>query len=138
MIDGIRRRFGKSPEENWNADLELQPETQETTELPTDTAVLLAASKLPEPSSETYPSDYYVIIVRTAIEQGGKYGGHQISLPWLRMILAGLESKHIEPEMMWDQDILSADESSTLPKIPAYNDLFPSDPDAPSGPHPPS
>jgi hypothetical protein len=54
------------------------------------------------------------------------------------MILAGLESKHIEPEMMWDQDALSADESSTLPKIPAYNDLFPSDADAPSWPQPPS
>lgn len=139
MIDGIRRRFAKSVDRDvWDADQELEPELEESSELPTDTAVLLAATRV---TGEFSPSgsdsaDYYKRLVKTAIENGGKHGDHQIPLPWLRMILAGFESKHIEPETMWYGMDESSPGDAPLPEIPAYTDLFPPERDVPTGPGP--
>jgi hypothetical protein len=132
MIDGIRKRLGKSMDRDpWNADQDLKPEIAET-ELPTDRAVLIAATDATRPTGEFIPADsnspdYYKTLVLTAIENGGKYGDHQIAVPWLRMILAGLEFKHIEPEMMWFGSDTGGLNDSPSRDLPSYEDLFPSD-----------
>ncbi len=139
MIDGIRRRLGKSAEKDpWDADQELKPELEENTELPTDTAVLVAATHAVGrfSPSDVNARDHYKSLVITAIQNGGKYGSHRIPVPWLRMILAGLEYKHIEPEMMWYGVEAGASGSELLPEIPSYEDLFPSERDVPGGPGP--
>lgn len=140
MIDGIRRRFVQSADsETWDADQELEPEVEDTPELEekpeTDTAVFMAATQanahfVPNNSES---ADYYKTIIKTAIENGGKYGDHQISIPWLRMILAGLESRHIEPEMMWYGVEPEIPTEAPLPEMPSYDRLFPYDADVPAG-----
>lgn len=138
MIDGIRRRFAKSVEKDaWDADKAFSPDVEEASEFPTDTTALLAARATAEfASNDAGCTDYYKNLVKTAIENGGKYGDHRISLPWLRMILAGLDSKNVEPEMMWYGMEESSPSEEPLPQIPAYNDLFPSERDVPTGPGP--
>jgi hypothetical protein len=133
MIDGIRRKLKSIDDEDlWDANVELHPEVEETTELPTDSAVLLAASRLRgEFSPEANQTDYYTGLVRAAIDHGGRYGDHQISLPWLRTILAGLEWRNIEPETAWD-GIEAIVPSEPVAQGPPFNDLFPSE-GAPSG-----
>jgi hypothetical protein len=132
MIDGIRRRFAKSPDqEAWNADQGLAPELEKNTQLPTDTAVLIAATHATgefSPGDEN-KRDYYKVLVATAIQNGGWHGGHQIPVPWLRMILAGLELKRIEPEMMWYEVVADSSTLDPASKIPSYDHLFPSDRD---------
>lgn len=142
MIDGIRRKFARSIDKDpWDAEQELEPEVEveegKTTTLATDTAVILAATQI-SPSSATNDVDsgeYYKNIVKTAIDNGGKYGGHHIPIPWLRMILAGLEWRRVDPEMMW-YGFEASGPNEGLPEIPSYQDLFPSEPDAPAGPAP--
>jgi len=128
MIDSLRQRLAKSmAKDPWNADQELasEPEVEELTELPTKKSVMLAAtvSSHAAPTNDVDSSDYYMGIVRNAIEHGGRYNGHQIPVPWLRMIEAGLEYRRIDPEMMWEG--VEADLGGRA-KIPAYNDMFPS------------
>ena len=128
MIDGIRRRFTKSvAKDPWDANLELQPE-EAAQALPINAAVLLAARQVPPGFS---PGDgdstgYYRNVVKTAIEHGGKYGDHQIPVPWLKMILAGLESRPIDPEMIWYQ-VGPENPVYPLPEIPPYEALFASE-----------
>jgi hypothetical protein len=134
MIDGIRKRIGRSiARDPWDADQVLNPEIAET-ELPTDRAVLVAATDATHSTGEYIPAnsntpDYYKILLLAAIENGGKYGDLKIAVPWLRMILAGLEFKHIEPEMMWFGADAGGLNDSPLRDLPAYEDLFPSDSD---------
>jgi hypothetical protein len=130
MIDGIRRRLGRSIDEDpWNTNLEFKPELAETAELPADTAVLVTATQATGEYSpgDDNTTDYYRSIVSTAIENGGRHGDHHIPIPWLRMILAGLEFKHIEPEMMWYGVEAGTAVGEPLPEIPSYGDLFPSE-----------
>jgi hypothetical protein len=140
MIDGIRRRFARSVETDpWNAEQELAPEVEDASQVPTDTAVLLAGSQASSQAAPGFsPSEgdltnYYRGIMRTAIENGGKYREHQIPVPWLRMILAGLESRHIGPDKMW-YEVDFEEPVNPLPEIPSYEDLFPSNRDVPTGP----
>lgn len=130
MIDGIRRRFGKSINKDpWDANLELRPKVAEAAEIPTDTAVLMASrhEKGEYSPEDANTPDYYKGLVTNAIENGGRYGDHRISIPWLRMILAGLEFKHVEPEMMWYGVDAGTETGEPLPEIPSYENLFPSD-----------
>jgi hypothetical protein len=130
MIGGIRRRLTSIDDDRlWDADLDLQPEVEVTTELPTDSADLLSASRVTgEFSPNTNISDYYAGVVRAAIAQGGRFGDHQISLSWLRKILAGLEWRNIEPETLWEGvDATSPSVPNT--RIPVYDELFPSGPE---------
>ena len=138
MIDGIRRRLKSVDRDPWDAEQELEPEAEEASELPTDTAVLLAATQVTAgfAPNDTNTADYYKNVVRTAIENGGKYGDHRISIPWLRMILAGLEWKRVEPEAMWYGVEASTPSGSSLPEVPPFDDLFPSERDVPTGPGP--
>ena len=129
MIGAIRRRFADSIEEDaWDTDQEFRPDVGDSSELHTDAAVLLAAS----PTDPGYfrgdesLTDYYKGIVRTAIENRGRYGDHRIPVPWLRMILAGLESRDIDPDLLWyEADVGSA--ATPGAEGPSYEELFPSE-----------
>jgi len=126
LIDGIRRRLKSMEQDPWDANQDFGPEVHE--EPPADGDGLLPESGETNPprSNEFDAAEYYKVLVRTAIEHGGRHGDHQISVPWLRMILAGLEFRRIDPEMMWYG--FEADDSggARQAEIPAYDDLFPS------------
>ena len=143
MIDGIRRKFAKSIDRDpWDTEQELEPEVEaevtEASELPTDRVVILAATRMGPPSTtnDVDSGEYYKNIVKTAIENGGWYAGHQIPIPWLRMILAGLEWRRIDPESLWYGAEAGLPGAEGLPEIPTYEDLFPSDRNSPTGPTP--
>ena len=127
MIGMIRRRFKPTDGESWDTDGVLEPEAGPQAELQTDAAVLLAAAETApgySPGSGNL-TDYYKGIMKAAIQNHGRYRDHWIPVPWLRMILAGLESRHIDPDMMWyeadfDTPVYSPGE------IPRYEELFPS------------
>lgn len=130
MIDGIRRRLGKPVgKDSWSSDQELRPETGLVTELSSDASVLVASTEGVghyAPADANTP-DYYKSLVQTAIENGGRYGGHHISIPWLRMTLAGLEFKRVEPEMMWDGFEPGAVADEHPSRFPSYDAVFPSE-----------
>jgi len=131
MIGAIRRKFSNSIEgENWDTNQVLKPEAGEPSELRTDAAVMLAAAQTAPgyfPGDQNL-TDYYKGIVRAAIENRGRYGDHWIPVPWLRMILAGLESRHIDPDLLWYE---AEGEAATSPRAkgPMYEDLFPTERD---------
>ena len=131
MIGAIRRKFANSLEEGvWDADQELRQEVGESSELQTDTAVFHAAAQTTPGyfRGDESLADYYKGIVRTAIENRGRYGDHWIPVPWLRMILAGLESRHVDPDLLWyEADIESAGIPSA--EVPSYEELFPAESD---------
>ena len=133
MIDGIRRRLGKTATSDpWGADEGLKPEIDGDAGLPEGTAVLGAVTQVSgqyAPDDSSTP-DYYKSLVRTAIGNGGRHGYHSISIPWLRMILAGLESKPINPEAMWYVIEPGETRKHHMPVIPPYEDLFRSSRDA--------
>ena len=136
MIDGIRRRFAKSAgKDPWDAEEEFETQVDEASEVPTETAGLVASTQLAPlvTTNDVDTTDYHKKVVRTAIENGGRYGDHQISIPWLRMILGGLESKPIDPESMWSRTETSNLAEAPLPEIPSYSYLFPSDRDISQG-----
>ena len=132
MIDGIKRRLGKSIDRDpWDADLALQPgEDEEVSELPTDETALVAATRIEAKSNDLNTLDHYRSLVRTAIANDGRYADHQISVPWLRMILAGLELRHIDPERAWEGFAGAAPGNIPVHTTPKYDDFFPSRRDA--------
>ena len=141
MIDGIRRKFGKSiSKDPWDIEQEFGSETEveevKTPELPAASVVILPAPIAPRATNDVNSGEYCKNIVKTAILNGGKYGEHQIPIPWLRMILAGLEWEHIDSEMMWHGFEATAPGGESLTEIPSYSDLFPSEPGIPAGPDP--
>jgi len=133
MIDGLRRRLTKSidddpwdPEQALNLDAPEAPESPETSGLPAETSVLLTTSPaLGEFAPTDEDIDFYKSQVSTAIENGGRLGGHEIPVPWLRMILAGLELRPIEPEMMWHSAEATRAGRDPRPATLPYEDLFP-------------
>jgi hypothetical protein len=130
MINGIRRRLGNASAAD--LDLGLKPEIDVNAEPSRERKVLQAAATA---SGHYIPDDpgtpdYYKNLVRTAIENGGRHGYHSISIPWLRMILAGLESKQIEPEMMWYGIEAGEIRREQTPAVPSYENLFQSGRDA--------
>lgn len=136
MIDGIRRRFANAIDDDaWNADQELEPEVEEPSCFSKDTEAIFARTQsTTEPSSNDIKmADYFKGLVRTAIANGGRYPDHQISVPWLRMILAGLEMRHIEPKMMWAKVDSSSPGEGSLSEMPSHSELFPSSRDTRSG-----
>jgi hypothetical protein len=133
MIGEIRRKLTTmttiEDDRLWDADMDLQPEVEATTELPTVSEDTPSASRVAgEFSPNTNMSDYYAGVVRAAIAQGGRYGDHQISIPWLRKILAGLEWRNVEPETLWE-GVDGLGPSAPDAKITVYDELFPSGPE---------
>jgi hypothetical protein len=136
MIDGIRRRFARAKRDDaWNAEKELEPKVEEASCFSKDTLVNLARTRsATDPSSNDIKmADYYKGLVRTAIANGGRYADHPISVPWLRMILAGLEMRQNEPKTMWAEVDSGSPGFGSLSEVPSYSDLFPSIRDTPSG-----
>lgn len=123
----MRRRFSRSAEGgDWNIDLEFKPEVERAAKPPVVTPVLLTAREpIHMGVGEVDMKEYYKSAMRTAIKQGGWYQGRQISVPWLKMILAGLEMRPVPPEAMWETQGTSL--SPTRSGVPAYDDLFPSE-----------
>jgi hypothetical protein len=68
------------------------------------------------------------------MKNGGRYAGHYIPIPWLRMIMAGLEWRHVDPETMWYGFEADLPDGEPLQEIPSYDDLFPSDRSLPTVP----
>ncbi|HYB07054.1 MAG TPA: hypothetical protein VEB87_02735 [Nitrososphaerales archaeon] len=127
MIDGIKRRLGKSiGRDPWDADRELQPEEVGEASEPTDETILVPATLIEAKSNDLNTLDHYRSLVRTAIANDGRYADHQIPVPWLRMILAGLELRHIDPEKAWEGFAGAAPSNILVHTIPKYDDLFPS------------
>jgi hypothetical protein len=127
VIDGIRRKLGKAAASDpWGADEELEPEIAEDAAPPGGIAGFVTVSGATGKYVPDDPSapDYYKSLVRTALENGGRHGLQSISIPWLRMILAGLESKQIDPEMMWYGMEAGETRREPMPEIPPYEDLF--------------
>ena len=112
--------------DRWDANQDF-PEGGDSQGASVDNALPVKDEDTPiEGSNEINAADYYKILVRTAIEHGGRHGDHQISIPWLRMILAGLEFRRIDPEMMWYGFEAGASDGVPPAEIPDYDDLFPS------------
>jgi hypothetical protein len=129
MIEGLRRRLGTIDKDLWDANLELEPETEDSAELSSETNVPVRdLNTPPEGSNDTSTAEYYKCLVNAAIENGGRLGDHQISIPWLRMILAGLEFRRVEPEMMW-YGVESGPQEAPFADIPSFDRLFPSEKD---------
>jgi len=133
MMDGIRRRLGKTAAgDSWSVDEGLKPEIENNAKLSGETEVSdapIQASGQYAPDDPSTP-DYYKSLVRTAIKNGGRHGDHTIPIPWLRMILAGLESKQIKPETMWYGIEAGEIGREPMPEIPPYEDFFQSSRDA--------
>ena len=127
MIYGIRRRLTNTVAgESRGADKGPKPAMGDESEQPEDIAVpevVNHASGRYVPDDPSTP-DYYKSLVQTAIENGGKHGYHSISVPWLRMILAGLESRQIEPEVMWYGIEAGETKGEPITEIPPYENLF--------------
>ena len=123
MFEQIRRAV-RRPDRDWQV---LEPLLAEP-----------ATGYLPEPEVEVGPlppvettipdlgdsrdrGDYYVDLVRTSIAQGGKYGGHEIPVGWLRMILAGLEGMPVDTEAMWESELGQASgDPAELPELQGF------------------
>jgi hypothetical protein len=123
MMESLRRRLSRQTgRDSWATDLSLEPETSEVSELHLDDAAILSTAKVQSRpgSNDVDLKDYYRGLIYAAIQHGGEYQGQQISVPWLRMTLAGLEMRPMPPEMMWEgEQDLAAD-------MPGYEELFPS------------
>lgn len=129
MISGLKRRLRPAEEQSWDADQALGPEAEEGPDPVMEDAVLETSDPVPGFSPDDGdPVEYYKGIVKTAIENGGRYREHQIPVPWLRMILAGLESRNIDLDKMWFET--DWDASSLAPaEVPPYREVFPTEED---------
>ena len=130
MIDGLRQKLAKTmTKDPWDPEQELvqESEAEEMAELPTDKAVIMAATDAVQPTSykDFNTADYYKSIVQAAIEHGGRYNGLQIPIPWLRMVQAGLDYHKIETEEMWEGFEVADFKAEASEKAPEYNDVFP-------------
>jgi hypothetical protein len=109
----------------WDANQDFGPEVETESPSDGDGHLVDAPAAHQTGSNEISAADYYKTLLREAIEHGGRHGDHQMSVPWLRMILAGIEFKRIDPETIWYGVEEYAAEAS-LGEAPAYDDLFPS------------
>jgi hypothetical protein len=128
MMEGIRR-FGRGSMrggDRWDIDQELEPESEADFEFPGEKKVLVSQAKLLPRFTSSHSSgvEYQRNLVLTALDQGGKFGSHRISLPWLRMILAGLEGRNISPEAVWE-GVEMPDPVQPRGQSTSYYDLFP-------------
>jgi hypothetical protein len=127
MIDGIRRRLRAMDKDPWNANQNLEPEVDRPSELRVDNRLLLAVPRgaPSQASNQLNAADLYKSVLMTAIEHNGRWGDHQIPVPWLRMILAGLDFKLVEPETMWYDFAADDSEEPSHTRTPGYDALFP-------------
>ncbi len=89
----------------WGLDQQLQVMEEDPTEEETEETSLEEPETQPEGLTGWSPGsnrDHYADLVRSSIENGGKYGDQHIHIGWLRMILARLEGRDIEPDAQWE------------------------------------
>jgi hypothetical protein len=123
VMDSFRRRFSKSaPKDPWATDLSLEPEAEDVSELPGESTVLLTKVQPHPTSNDVDMKEYYRGLISAAIKHGGEHNGQRISIPWLRMTLAGLEDRPIPAEMMWE-----GVQDATAPDMPGFGRLFPAE-----------
>ena len=126
MIGGLRRVFSGDVGHIWGIDQELKSEVSGNSEYRGGAAVVLTTPKPTdvEETNDVSMKEYYKAVLEVAIESGGWYQGQAISVAWLRMTLAGLESRPFPPEAMWtDERALATGEPGRT--LPSYADLFP-------------
>ena len=134
MITELRPKIRSIKTDPWDANQDLSSGTDDLPD-PTTGAEVFFGAVHPTPGFSPGGDDcasYYKGIVRAAISSGGWYGNHRIPVPWLRMIMAGLEDRPVEPELMWFE-VEPQGSSYASPGIPSYNELFPSDRDMAAG-----
>ncbi len=71
--------------------------------------------------------DYQTTLVRASIEGGGRNGRYVIPVWWLRAILADLEGRRSEAELIWGRSEQAGDtfeDRSSLDGDPLYDSLF--------------
>jgi hypothetical protein len=120
---GIFRRVFRNPDDEepqWTPERELH-ETEKIEE---------GADQQTEHRGYFVPYDIGAVqrqveMIRAAIGQGGKFGDHEIPVPWLRMMLAGLEGRAIDQDTMWE-GIASPLRNDLVEESPTYRELFPS------------
>ena len=126
MIDGLRRMLSGDVGYVWGIDQELKPEVSGNSEYHDGAPVVLTTPK-PTDMGETNDVNmkkYCKTLLEAAIESGGWYRGQAISVAWLRMTLAGLESRPFPPEAMWGEERAPATGEPGR-ALPSYADLFP-------------
>lgn len=64
-----------------------------------------------------------VELVKAAIAQGGRFGDHEIPMPWLRMMLAGLEGRPMDQDAAWE-GIAAPPRKDPVEESPTYQELF--------------
>ena len=103
MLEEFRRVVGGTEDGSSRWDINLGLDTEDTEEPATEENTpenLDEGNNVYDPTSET---DYYTSLVRASIAAGGKHAGQEISVNWLRMILAGLEGRDASiDQMLWD------------------------------------
>lgn len=105
MIGRIKRAITKSVEDDphWDLDSAFGGDEHHDTESWNDTELpdidkgdgVFAPDTLTEVERQAN-------LIRVAMQHGGKFGTHEIPLPWLRMTLAGLEGRAIDVDEMWE------------------------------------
>lgn len=123
MMESILRRFSREiPKDQWATGYTFEPDESEASELPGSSTLLLTTRAQDyHASNDMDMRDYYKGLISSAISQGGDCQGQKISIPWLRMTLAGLEMRPIPPEAMWEETV---DEVTAMP---GYDRLFPAE-----------
>ena len=124
MISGIKRMFGGSEEEGHTFEKRVHREPV-AVEPPSG-----QMEDLPSTERRGYfvPYDADVVqrqldMVRAAIAQGGRFGDHEIPVPWLRMMLAGLEGRSIDQDAAWE-GIAAPPRKDPVEESPTYQELF--------------
>jgi len=100
-------RFPKAAD-SWDVDQQLQVDDANEAGL-SDPGSPANSSSQPEAETQNH-RDYFEDVIRAAIERGGRYGGYEITMPWLNATLAGLEGRDAPLEEMQDS-YQSADEA---------------------------
>ena len=111
----------------WDANQSLDAEADGASEQVEDNELLLTVPRgaSPQGSNELKDVDLYRSVLTAAIEHGGRVGDHTLPVPWLRMTLAGLDFKLVEPEMMWYGFLSEGPGDESLSGAPGYGALFP-------------
>ena len=87
------------------------------------------------------PGEYVTEVVKTAIENGGKYGEYRVPVWWLRATLADLEGRSEDSRHLWERSDLAAasfDEAHSVDGARAFTKFFESGNEAPHDPEPAS
>jgi hypothetical protein len=129
MIGKIRKMLAQpvQAEKDWSLDEPLDLPREAETDLSEDREDRLpSVGPAIQSPIESIKGDasYYTDFVQSAIESGGRFGDHSISIRWLRMILAGLQGIELGPADAWRMDDHPVDVPGLADEERLYLDLF--------------